>query len=94
MKLQSKSSPESQFVSQHQILSVQAFSDTSVVMSAYIEALSSLLVQCENETDSEALIQSRYQNYSTLRSVRKEIDEDLMRADVMLDAIEALLRIE
>jgi hypothetical protein len=94
MKLESKPSAESQFVGQHQIPSVQAFSDTSVVMSAYLEALSSLLVLCESETESEAIIESRYQNYSTLRHVRQDLDDDLLKADVMLEAIEALLRIE
>jgi hypothetical protein len=93
MKLETKSSPSSQFVSQHNIPSVQAFSDTNVIMSAYLVALEALLMLCSTETESEVIVSSMYQNFSTLRAVRSEIDEDLERADVMLEAIEAKLAI-
>lgn len=91
MKLQTQASSQSQFVNQHNIPSVQAFSDTSVILAAYLEALESLLVLCGTETESESILKSMYQNYTTLRTVRSEIDSDLETADVMLEAIEAKL---
>jgi hypothetical protein len=91
MKLEARASAQSQFVSQHNIPSVQAFSDTSVILAAYIEALGALLVLCENAR--EDMYSSLYENYATLASVRREMDNDLMTADVMLEAIQAKLAI-
>lgn len=94
MKLQTKGNgSDSQFVSQHNIPSVQAFSDTSVVLAAYLEALNSLLVMSSSDTVSETMMRSLYQNWSTLSNVRHEIDSDLEKADVLLEAIEAKLTI-
>jgi len=94
MKLRtSGTKSEAQFVSQHNIPSVQAFSDTNVILAAYIEALNSLLSMAMTETESETFMLSLYQNYATVKSIRNEIENDLVKADVLLEAIEAKLAI-
>jgi hypothetical protein len=87
MKIEAVGSEKSQFVNQHNIPSVKAFSDTNVILVAYLEALESLLVLSSTETDSEVILTSMYQNFQTLNSMRSDLDSDLERADIMLEAI-------
>ncbi len=93
MKLTANSSPSAQFVGMRNNPSSRAFSDTSIVLSSYLEALSSLLAICSQNPDSENVVQGMYHNYTTLRQVRSDIDNDLAKADVTFEAIEARLSI-
>jgi len=93
MKLTANSSPVAQFVGLRNNPSNRAFSDTSIVLAAYLEALSSLLAVCSQDPDSKNVVRGMYQNYATLRQVRNDIDNDLARADVTFEAIEARLSI-
>lgn len=91
MKLETKGSAQSQFVGQHNVPATKAFGDTSVILVALLEALESLLILSGTETESETILTSMYQNYSTLHFIRIQLDEDLQRADIMLEAISVKL---
>jgi nitrogenase subunit NifH len=91
MKLQTKASSGQQFVAQQNIPAESAFSDSNVILAAFIEALESLLILCDTPTDSETILTSMYQNYSTLHQMRDQFKEDMLRADVMLEAISVKL---
>ena len=91
MKVTTKGAPSAQYVGLHANPSSRAFADTSTVLSAYLEALSSLLAVSSQDVGSENMMKGMYQNYATLKQVRSEIDNDLAKADVALEAIEARL---
>jgi len=62
MKLTANSSPVAQFVGLRNNPSNRAFSDTSIVLAAYLEALSSLLAVCSQDPDSKNVVRGMYQN--------------------------------
>jgi len=81
----------SQFVGMHANPTTQAFAETSVVLGAYMEALSSLMAIVEQQPEVDHIVEGMYSNYVTLKELRSSIDENLQKADVMLEAIGAKL---
>jgi hypothetical protein len=88
MKLES--SGQNVFVNHHNIPSESAQSETTVLLSAFQSALSSVLEVSMGET-SEFVLEGLIRNLVQLKGIRKMLDDDLQRADVTMEAIEARL---
>ncbi len=89
MKLQT-SGNENQFTSHHLIPSVAAGTETTVLLAAFQSALDSLLEMSKDEVTTPVL-EGLYRNFVALKEVRGILRDDLERADVTLEAIEAKL---
>jgi hypothetical protein len=84
---------KSQFVSMHVNPTHQAFAETNVLLAAYMDALSSLLALSLQEPEVTHIVEGMYQNYVVLKDVRSVIEDNMQKADVMIEAIEARLAI-
>lgn len=90
MKAKVSVSRDSEFVDQA-VPSTAALSVSSVVLSAYIEALDSLMLLSNSGSSTDTIKTAMYQNFVALKAVRDRIDTDLAKADVMHAIIEARL---
>ena len=91
--LKSGGSRHSQFVDYQRVPSFTAEADTSAILAAYTDGLAALLSLCGQEGSSQTILAGMYEAYTTFRTVREMIGNELAKADVMLDAIEAKLAI-
>ena len=82
---------KSQFVGMHVNPSTQAFAESNVLLAAYLDALSSLLALASQEPEVDHIVEGMISNYVVLKDVRGVIQENMEKADVMLEAIEARL---
>jgi len=73
--------------------SSQAHAETNVLLAAYLDALSSLLALASQEPEVPHIVEGMYQNYVVLKDVRNVIEQNMEKADVMLEAIQARLAI-
>ena len=89
--LKSSSSRQSQFVDYQQVPSYAAQADAGIVLAAYLDGLTSLLSLCSQDISEEVLLQGMYESLAAFAAIRDDIDDELMRADVTLDAIRAKL---
>jgi hypothetical protein len=69
----------------------RAFAETNVILAAYLEGLSSLYALVDQDPEVDHIVQGMYANFVTLREVRDTIRENMEKADVMIEAIEAKL---
>lgn len=83
----------SQFVGMHANTSTQAFAETNVILAAYLEGLSSLYALVDQEPEVTHIVEGMYSNFVTMKEVRETIQENMNKADVIIDAIEAKLMI-
>ncbi len=83
----------SQFVGMHANTSTQAFAETNVILAAYLEGLSSLYALVDQNPEVTHIVEGMYSNFVTMKEVRETIRENMDKADVMIDAIEAKLMI-
>lgn len=83
----------SQFVGMHANTSTQAFAETNVILAAYLEGLSSLYALVDQEPEVTHIVEGMYSNFVVMKEVRETIQENMNKADVIIDAIEAKLMI-
>lgn len=84
---------KAQFIDMNVNPTTQAFAETNILLAAYEDALSSLLALASQEPTVPHIVEGMYQNYVTLKDVRSEIQKNMDKADVMLEAIQARLSI-
>jgi len=77
----------------HANTSTQAFAETNVILAAYLEGLSSLYALVDQNPEVTHIVEGMYSNFVTMKEVRETIRENMDKADVMIDAIEAKLMI-
>ncbi len=90
--LSTKASNNSQFVDYQKVPAYTAEADTSVILAAYLDGLSSLLTLCGDEVE-ESVLQGMYTSLTMFVSTRDKIEGELEKADVMMEAIRAKLAI-
>lgn len=80
-----------QFVEVHRNPSMKAFAETNIILAAYLDGLSSLLVLTEQPDPVDHIAEGMLRNLLTLRDVRAAMQDALDKGDVMLEVIEARL---
>ena len=84
--LNPSSSSQAQFVDFQKIPAYRAEADTTVVLSAYLEALESLLA-LSTEDMPDIVMSGLYESFVQLKSLRERVNHELDKADVMIAVI-------
>ena len=84
--LNPSSSAQAQFVDFQKIPAHRAEADTTVVLSAYLEALESLLA-LSTEDMPDIVMSGLYESFVQLKSLRERVNHELDKADVMIAVI-------
>jgi len=86
--LKPSTSPQSQFVAFQHVPAYRADADTSVILTAFSEALSSLMsMSKEISSMDDEVVKGIYESYVHLRDIREKIRNEMDKADVMLDLV-------